>query len=253
MHGLYDRDRNRYIERDLESEENALTLLNTLSIKRGSQYSEMFRLTPRNLPRAVNGLLANGWRVEAEGKLYRNPGSSSLSVSSGIDWFELHGSLNFGEDLEVKLPQLLAALRRGQKVIALGDGSFGVLPEEWLQQYDFLASFGATEEDHLRFQRTQTGVLDALLAARPEITCDETFARVRKEWQNFNGIKPSRQRHADLWANFEIISAKAWVGLSFSSDSSLADVSRMTWGWVRQFKYSRYWNRDATETLDLRW
>jgi superfamily II DNA or RNA helicase len=188
--GLYDRDRDRYIERDPESENNALTLLNTLSIKRASQYSETFRITPRNLPRAVTGLLENGWRVEAEGKLYRNPASSSLSVSSGIDWFELHGSLSFGEDLEVKLPQLLTALRRGQKVIALGDGSFGVLPEEWLQRYSLLASFGETEEDHLRFQRTQTGVLDALLAARPEITCDETFARVRREWQNFNGIKP---------------------------------------------------------------
>ncbi|HKP84047.1 MAG TPA: DEAD/DEAH box helicase [Pyrinomonadaceae bacterium] len=188
--GLYDRDQNRYIERDLESENNALTLLNSLSIKRRAQYSETFRLSPRNLPRAVTSLLANGWRVEAEGKLYRTPASSSLSVSSGIDWFELHGSLNFGDDLEVKLPQLLTALRRGQKVIALGDGSFGVLPEEWLQEYGFLASFGVTEEDHLRFQRTQTGVLDALLAARPEITCDETFARVRREWQNFDGIKP---------------------------------------------------------------
>ena len=188
--GLYDRNRDRYIERDPESEKNALTLLNTLSIKSASQYSETFRVKPRNLPRAVTSLVANGWRVEAEGKLYRNPASSSLSVSSGIDWFELHGSLNFGEDLEVKLPQLLTALRRGQKVIALGDGSFGVLPEEWLQRYGLLASFGVTEEDHLRFQRTQTGVLDALLAARPEITCDETFARVRKEWENFNGINP---------------------------------------------------------------
>lgn len=188
--GLYDQDRNRYVERDLEAEKNAFTLLNTLSIKKSSDYSETFRLTPRNLPRAVTSLLANGWRVEAEGKLYRNPVASSLSVSSGIDWFELHGSLNFGKDLEVKLPQLLSALRRGEKVIALGDGSFGVLPEEWLQQYGFLASLGVTEKDHLRFQRTQTGVLDALLAARPEITCDETFARVRQEWQNFNGIKP---------------------------------------------------------------
>src|SRR5215208_352739 len=188
--GLYDRNLNRYVKRDLEAEKNAVALLNKLSIKRSSQYSETFRITPRNLPRAVTSLLANGWRVEAEGKLYRNPASSRLSVSSGIDWFELHGSLNFGEDLEVKLPQLLAALRRGQKVIALGDGSFGVLPEEWLQRYGLLASFGVTEEDHLRFQRTQTGVLDALLASRPEITCDETFARVRKEWQNFNGIKP---------------------------------------------------------------
>jgi hypothetical protein len=188
--GLYDRDRNRYIERDLQSEKNALAFLNTLSIKRGSRYSDSLRVTPRNLPRAVTSLLAEGWRVEAEGKLYRNPSSSNLSVSSGIDWFELHGSLNFGDDLEVKLPQLLTALRRGQKVIALGDGSFGVLPEEWLQRYGLLASFGVAEEDHLRFQRTQTGVLDALLAARPEITCDETFARVRKEWQNFEGIKP---------------------------------------------------------------
>jgi SNF2 family DNA or RNA helicase len=113
-----------------------------------------------------------------------------VSVSSGIDWFELHGSLNFGDGLEVKLPQLLAALRRNQKIVALGDGSFGVLPEEWLQRYGFLASFGVTEEDHLRFQRTQTGVLDALLAARSEITYDEAFARIRKEWQNFEGIKP---------------------------------------------------------------
>src|SRR6185436_11053482 len=155
--------------------------------------SKKLRLAPRNLPRAVSTLLGNGWRVEAEGKLYRKPGSSSLSVTSGIDWFELHGSLKFGDDLEVKLPRLLAALRRGEKVIALGDGSFGLLPEEWLEQYGFLASFGTTEEDHLRFQRTQTGVLDALLAARPEITSDEAFARIRKDWQDFAGIEPLKE------------------------------------------------------------
>jgi len=218
--GLYDQNRNRYIERDPDSEKDALALLNSLGIKRASQYSEVFRIKPRNLPRTVTGLLTKGWRVEAEGKLYRNAASSSLSVSSGIDWFELHGSLNFGEDLEVKLPQLLAALRRGQKVIALGDGSFGVLPEEWLQQYGFLASFGATEEDHLRFQRTQTGVLDALLAARPEITCDETFARVRKDWQNFNGIKP-------------VAAPRGFVG-------QLRDYQREGLGWfkfLQQFKF----------------
>src|SRR5690242_9068595 len=61
------------------------------------------------------------------------------------------------------------------------------------------------------------------------------------------------ESHAVLWANCEIISARAWGGLSFSSDSSSAAVSQMTWGWVRQFKYWRYWNRDATKILDLRW
>ncbi len=188
--GLFDRSRNRYVQRHVEAEETAVSLLNNLRVKKRNDYSETFQLTARQLPGVVSALLAKGWRVEAEGKLYRNPSSSSVSVSSGIDWFELHGELDFGEDLVARMPQVLAALRRGESVIALGDGSFGVLPQEWLDQYGLLASLGAEEGDHLRFQRTQTGVLDALLAARPEITCDDTFARVRQEWQNFSGIEP---------------------------------------------------------------
>jgi SNF2 family DNA or RNA helicase len=220
--GFYDRDRDRYVERDKQVEEEAVEFLKTLGIKRGRDYrfDEKFQLNPRNLPRAVTTLLEKEWRVEAEGKLYRNPRSSSLSVSSGIDWFELHGSLNFGDDLDVKLPALLAALRRGQSVIALGDGSFGVLPQEWLEQYGLLASLGSTEEDHLRFQRTQTGILDALIAARPEITCDETFSRIREEWQNFRGIKP-------------IVEPRGFVG-------KLRDYQRDGLGWfefLQRFKF----------------
>lgn len=189
--GVYDRDRNHFVERDRPFEDQAVALLGSLGVKRVPDYrvEEKFQLSPRNLPRVVSTLLAEGWRVEAEGKLYRNAGTSSVSVSSGIDWFELHGSLDFGDGLAVKLPALLAALRRGDSVVALGDGSFGVLPQEWLQQYGLLASLGVAENDHLRFQRAQTGVLDVLLASRPEITCDATFARIRKEWQNFSGIK----------------------------------------------------------------
>ena len=102
----------------------------------------------------------------------------------------MHGSVSFGDGLEVKLPTLLAALRKGETMVELGDGSFGLMPQEWLEKYGLLTSLGEVEGDHVRFKQTQTGVLDALLAARPEITCDETFARVRREWQNFKGIKP---------------------------------------------------------------
>ncbi len=75
-------------------------------------------------------------------------------------------------------------------MIPLSDGSFGLMPEEWLHKYGLLASLGEVEDDHLRFKQSQTGVLDALLAARPEITCDEMFARVREDWRNFRGITP---------------------------------------------------------------
>jgi SNF2 family DNA or RNA helicase len=74
-------------------------------------------------------------------------------------------------------------------MIALGDGSFGLMPEEWLQKFGLLTSLGVDSGDHLRFKPAQAGILDALLAAQPEITCDATFARVREEWHNFNGIE----------------------------------------------------------------
>ena len=190
--GFYDRGTRRFVERDHEAEQSAIELLKPLGFRSTRDYDgkQNFYLSSKNLPRAVSNLLGKGWKIEAEGRLYRNPGSSNVSVSSGIDWFELHGSVDFGDGLEAKLPALLSALRRGESMIALGDGSFGVLPEEWLEKYGLLASLGEASGDHLRFKRTQTGVLDALLAARPEITCDDTFARVRDEWQNFKGIKP---------------------------------------------------------------
>jgi hypothetical protein len=189
--GFYDRTTKRFVIRDANAEEAATTLLKSLSFKLTRDYKgkQHIQLTPRNLPRAVKNLMGAGWKVEAEGRLYRNPGMSSVSVSSGIDWFELHGSLSFGDGLEVSLPALLGALRRGESMVQLGDGSFGLLPEEWLEKYGLLASFGEADGDHLRFKRSQTGVLDALLASQPEITFDEQFARVREEWQNFKGIQ----------------------------------------------------------------
>jgi superfamily II DNA or RNA helicase len=193
--GIYDRgddgEARRFVERDREAEKSAIQLLKPLGFRSTRDYldKQKLHLSPKNLPRAVKTLLGRGWRVEAEGKLYRNPGLSSLSVSSGVDWFELHGSVDFGDGLEAKLPALLSALQRGESMIALGDGSFGLMPDEWLQKFGLLTSLGVASGDHLRFKPTQAGILDALLAAQPEISCDAAFARVREEWHNFRGLE----------------------------------------------------------------
>jgi hypothetical protein len=220
--GVYEPKERLFLKRDREAEGSALAELGKLGFKTILDYEskQRLQLSAKKLPQAVRALIEKGWKVEAEGKLYRNPGSSSFSVSSGIDWFELHGSLDFGDGLQVKLPALLSALRRGESMIALGDGSFGLLPQEWLEKYGLLASLGEVADDHLRFKQTQTGVLDALLAARPEITCDETFARVRQEWQNFRGISP-------------VLEPRGFVG-------TLRDYQREGLGWfefLQRFKF----------------
>ena len=55
--------------------------------------------------------------------------------------FELHGAVAFG-DTTAKLPELLGALRGARARCLLGDGTYGVLPEEWLRKYGVLAGLG---------------------------------------------------------------------------------------------------------------
>ena len=134
-------------------------------------------------------MLAAGWHVEAEGKVYRRPGAFSFSVTSGIDWFELQGEIRFDER-SAKLPDLLAAVKRGENLVPLDDGTFGMVPEEWLKKYGILAGLGTHHDNHLRFSRCQVGLLDALLASQPESSCDGAFQRARSELMSFGGVEP---------------------------------------------------------------
>jgi SNF2 family DNA or RNA helicase len=187
----YDAERRRIIVRDLTAEQSAAARLGLLGAKGEFEHPArrtLFRLAAKKLGLVVRTLTPEGWHVEADGKLYRQPGKFSIAVTSGIDWFELHGKVEFG-DKSVGLPALLAALKRGENTVTLDDGTLGLLPEEWLKKYALVAATGTPEGDALKFRRSQAGLLDALLAAQPEATCDELFRRTRDELRRFEGVK----------------------------------------------------------------
>ena len=132
--GTYDPAIRKMILRDKIAEYRALAILKALGFRlvtdpdTGESHQE---LAARLLPAVVPSLIRDGWVVEAEGKLYRAATDFRVSVASGIDWFDLSGSVQFGDQV-VPLPRLLAAARKGEHLIKLADGTFGVLPEEWL-------------------------------------------------------------------------------------------------------------------------
>ena len=147
-------------------------------------------LPAKRMAQVSKDLVAAGWRVEAEGKLIRPAGDFKLALSTGIDWFELDGGVDY-EGQRVSLPELLAAARRGEPMIELGDGSMGMLPEEWLKRYGMLADLATGSENGcLQFSQSQAGMLDALLAAQPEISVDAAFEKVRQNLRQFEGVVP---------------------------------------------------------------
>ena len=194
--GIYDPDARKFVVRDKPAEEAAKAHLRQLGLTDIPQEwpaeTPALRLAPKQLPAVARACLEAGWHLEADGKIFQRPGAMRVRVSSGVDWFELHGEVDYGGST-AKLPALLAALRRGENMVRLDDGTYGLLPEEWLKRFGSFAGLGTAEADHLRFRRNQMGVLDALLAAQPEVNCDETFARVRDELRCFAGIGAGEQ------------------------------------------------------------
>jgi SNF2 family DNA or RNA helicase len=141
------------------------------------------------MAQVTRDLVQAGWRVEAEGKLIRPAGEFKLAVATGIDWFELGGSVDYGGP-SLSLPDLLAAARRGEAMVTLDDGSMGMVPEDWLKKYGMLMDLGTEQDGHLRFGASQAALLDSLLAAQPEILADDAFQKVRTTLRRFEGIKP---------------------------------------------------------------
>jgi superfamily II DNA or RNA helicase len=190
--GFYFPEEKLYIVRDLAFEQSAREKLRELGLKPSPDPRGPSRLASKLMPRLVRELLAAGWHVEAEGKLFRVAGSRRIEVKSGIDWFELHAEVDY-DGQSASLPDLIAALRRGDGMVRLGDGTMGMLPEEWLQKFAPLAGLGEMEDGHVRFRQNQAGLLDAMLAAQPEVQVDELFSRVRERVRTFGGVKLADQ------------------------------------------------------------
>jgi superfamily II DNA or RNA helicase len=210
---FFDEARQRFIYRSPDDEETAEAQLITsgASVDSGS-----WRVATKALTTVVSELTTLGWTVEADGVPYRAAGPMRLSVTSGIDWFDLNAVVAYG-DVSATLPELLAALDRGDRTIRLGDGSLGVLPEEWLRRYTPLTAIGTLQPDGtIRYRTHQAALLDALLESQNDaaIEVDDAFAQLRDRLAtashpeamdppaSFRGELRSYQREALGWIQF---------------------------------------------------
>jgi superfamily II DNA or RNA helicase len=219
----FDRERRRLIRRDLAFEEGALKRLAQLGLSRRWDYGQarqLFAIAASQLPMVVRELVAEGWRVQAEGRAFRPAQSMRSEVRSGIDWFELHGTVDFGDGVTAPLPRLLDAVRAGRTTVMLDDGSEGMVPEDWLRRFIGIAGAGEAEGDHVRFRLSQAALLDAALASQPAVRFDERFMLLRDELAAFHGVTA-------------LDAAKSFRG-------QLRDYQREALGWfafLRQFRF----------------
>lgn len=180
----------RLMHRDPAAERRALDQLEAAGFRWQHDYQTRRRVPSvavSRLDTAIESLAQAGWLVSLEGRPVRRAVAFELGVSSGIDWFDLTADLDFG-GLHVSLPELLQGLHGGAGGLTLPDGSLGLLPAEWRDRCAALAELAEATNGQLRFTQTQVALLDALVAALPQVRVDQVFQRARDQLRRFEGV-----------------------------------------------------------------
>ncbi len=111
------------------------------------------------------------------GRINRNVANLRVSITSGIDWFDLKTVVEFG-DQQIPFHDVRKALKRGEHYIKLADGSVGQIPKEWLEKYKHLWNMAEETEDGFRVSDFHLPLLDSLLeedaALHPALGADST-------------------------------------------------------------------------------
>jgi superfamily II DNA or RNA helicase len=190
---LFDAATRRLIHRDLAAESAAVARLHALGLRMATgDNGHVLELAQSQFNAVVRTLVDEGWLVEAEGVRYRAAKTVRLSVTSGIDWFDLSASVPFDDEV-ADLAKVLAAISPERPMVRLGDGSIGIVPEAWLSRYAALLAAGEVHDGRLRFRRSQVALLDVLLGDRTdeaEIAVDAAFDRARRELAEHTAIAP---------------------------------------------------------------
>ena len=109
--------------------------------------------------------------------------STHIHVSSGLDWFDAKVEIDF-EGQRVGINDIKKALASKQSFVQLGDGTLGILPDEWLKRYSLLFKVGDGKNDKLRLSKYHMSVIDELYENRDatelSFNLDEKFERLRE-------------------------------------------------------------------------
>ena len=154
---------------------------------------EDLRLEANTIAPVVAFLAEKGWSIRATDKKKITSGAiASIRVSSGINWFDLDGDVDF-DGIIVPLPRVVRAYLKGLTQLDLGNGRIGLLPEKWLKESAPHLQLGTDRagraaDKPLRFHSSQALLIDSLLDERAEVALDENYAHVRDGLKNFSGI-----------------------------------------------------------------
>ena len=215
------------IHRRHENEEACYQLLTDAQygLKRGDSSLPYgtFELRSRTHPfdflmHCVPQLTRAGFEIYGEenlkaAKINRSTPTLRVSISSGIDWFDLKTIIEYG-DQQISLQEVRKALKRGDHYIKLADGSVGQIPTEWLEKYKHLWNLAEETDSGFRVSDFHLPLIDSLLEGNAAVEIPPDLSQRRERLRAFEKITPQAlpqgftgelrpyQKHGFDWLHF---------------------------------------------------
>ena len=115
--------------------------------------------------------------------------ATQIFISSNTDWFDAKVQINFGEQ-RVTVEDVKKALANKQQFVQLGDGTLGILPEEWIKKYSLLFRVGDGKQGSMKLSKYHFSVIEELYLQRDE---QELFFQLEEKYERLkenHSIKP---------------------------------------------------------------
>ncbi|MEX8547436.1 MAG: SNF2-related protein [Mucilaginibacter sp.] len=163
----------KIIQRNKPEEKKLYEYLRTLHPKFATQRNNLYYFLPFAEVMKGNWFLNMIQQVQEAGfpvfglqdlKNFRyntNTPTFDIEAGSGIDWFDLKIEIHWG-DQQVPLAAVRKAILNKQEAILLDDGTLGIIPTEWLEQYGLLLKVGNEKEGRVRISKLHYSLLDEL-------------------------------------------------------------------------------------------
>lgn len=162
-----------YRDRNQSFEDNFIEEFRSLHPKFENQ-ENLFYLTPEELfenywmlhsveKMKQMGMLVFGANELKSFKFNLHKPIISVNLKSEIDWFDIDINISFGNQ-KVNIKELQKAFLKKSNYVMLGDGTLGILPEQWMKKFSGYFKAGEIKKNGVQISNYQFGIIDELYA-----------------------------------------------------------------------------------------
>jgi len=186
------------ISRDLEIEESIVDMLNENGVVLHESRDEfilegdLIDFVTNNIPEIIKaGVEVLGEEKLFNFKLIKSKPQMSINVSSKTDWFNMDGSIKFGNE-QIKLKELMQAILENKRFIKFSGDRRAVIPKEWgdkLQSYSGLFDLRGKE---VKLSKYHASILESISEMTSNISMDKGVKEVISRFKQLGKIAPAK-------------------------------------------------------------